>query len=445
MWWRAETLQFDVRYIQQQAIMPVTRSKTQLKRNHEAAVAENAIPIERLTPNSEHSDNTTHNAAFFQSLSGAIQSSSASVVMLSEDKLGFTVVASESGLPESRVISNFLQNLRKLSCDEEDELWAKGLNKMYSAWAEGRDLIEWMVVCNVAQLMRGRDNFVDYCGLDIGGFYSDWTHPISMIQRYIKQHFPQFERNWSQQINPLLNALGTSKARYNYQHVLTATEKNKLALLLDELVNMMSSKRDELEGDLDAEWTRQSAISMQLAENYYRNYEHMSTDDITKKYAGLNGREIAMANNILWRLKLDCSTVRSKNEQKKMIVINHVIHTKTATQYQDEIWGHFVPMGQMVKQMLDRPNERIVATIPPPKDDGLEATMKQVSEKSGIKNFFLHWETAPSDAFVYLHSVTTIRENDYFTRAFPLEWNGCIYLDHVKHATPDDGVKYRMN
>ena len=139
-----------------------------------------------------------------------------------------------------------------------------------------------------------------------------------------------------------------------------------------------------------------------------------------------------------------------------MIVINHAIHTKTATQYQDEIWGHFVPMGQMVKQMLDaksakegnkqtvfnigmiyygggtfwdkwqRPNERIVATVPPPNDDGLEATMKKVSEKSGIKNFFLHWETAPSDAFVYLQSVTTIRENDYFIRAFPLEWNGCI-------------------
>ena len=286
--------------------MPVTRSKTQLKINYAAAVAganddtnqllsasrqafidwavENAVPIERLTPNdySEHSDNTIHNAAFFQSLSGAIQSSSASVVMLSEgfhncremmtlhhavieylvDNLGFTVVASESGLPESRVISNFLQNLRKLSSDKEDEFWAKGLNKIYSAWAEGRDLIEWMIVCNVAQLMRGRDNFVDYCGLDIGGFYSDWTHPISMIQRYIKQHFPHFERNWSQQINPLLYALGTSKARYNYQHVLTATEKNKLALLLDELVNMMSSKRDELEGDLDFEWTRQSAISV---------------------------------------------------------------------------------------------------------------------------------------------------------------------------------------
>mmetsp|Transcript_20497 Transcript_20497/g.29340 ORF Transcript_20497/g.29340 Transcript_20497/m.29340 type:complete len:214 (-) Transcript_20497:473-1114(-) len=212
---------------------------------------------------------------------------------------------------------------------------------------------------------------------------------------------------------------------------------------------------------------------MQLAENYYRNYEHMSSDDITKKYAGLNGREIAMANNIIWRLNLNYSNNKSsRREPKKMIVINHIIHTKTATQYQDEIWGHFVPMGQMVKQLLDekgaqegntqavfnigmiygggtfwdkwqRPNERVVATIPPPQNDGLESTMKEISEETGLKNFFIHWELAPSDAYVYLHSVATIRENDYLIRAFPLEWNGCIYLDRVAHATPDNA--YRMN
>ena len=188
----------------------------------------------------------------------------------------------------------------------------------------------------------------------------------------------------------------------------------------------------------------------------------MTSDDITKKCAGLNGREIAMANNILWRLNLNCSNGRSGGEQTKMIVINHIIHTKTATQFQGETWGHFVPMGQMVKQMLDaksaeegrgqtifnigmvygggtfwdkwqRPNERVVAPIPSPKEDGLEATMKEVSERSGLKNFFIHWEIG----------MTTVRENDYFIRAFPMEWNGCIYLDQVKHATADN--EYRIN
>ncbi len=212
-------------------------------------------------------------------------------------------------------------------------------------------------------------------------------------------------------------------------------------------------------------------MQMQLAENYYRNYEHMSTNDISNKYCGLNGREIAMSNNMIWRLHLDCTNERrgsrrqQQQRQQKMIVINHVIHTKTATQYQGEIWGHFVPMGEMAKQMLinasagqaekqsifnvgmlygggtfwdkwQKPDERRVATVPSPKADGLEATMKVISLETGIKNFFVHWERAPAESMAYLNTVSTIRENDYFINAFPLEWNGCIYLDHVTHATP---------
>ena len=208
---------------------------------------------------------------------------------------------------------------------------------------------------------------------------------------------------------------------------------------------------------------------MQLAENCYRNYEHMSTNDISNKYTGLNGREIAMLNNLVWRLHLDCTNERRgsrrQQQQQKMIVINHIIHTKTATQYQDEIWGHFVPMGEMAKQILcnasagqaekqsifnvgmlygggtfwdmwQTPDERRVATVPSPKVDGLETTLKVISVETGMKNFFVNWERAPAESMAYLKTVSTIRENDYFINAFPLEWNGCIYLDHVTHATP---------
>jgi len=210
-------------------------------------------------------------------------------------------------------------------------------------------------------------------------------------------------------------------------------------------------------------------MQMQLAENYYRNYEHMSTNDISNKYCGLNGREIAMSNNMIWRLHLDCTNEsrgsrQQQRRQQKMIVINHVIHTKTATQYQGEIWGYFVPMGQMAKQLLinasadqaekqsifnvgmlygggtfwnewQKPDERRVATVPSRKADGLEATMKVISVETGMKNFFVHWERAPAESMAYLKTVSAIRENDYFINAFPLEWNGCIYLDHVTHAT----------
>lgn len=200
---------------------------------------------------------------------------------------------------------------------------------------------------------------------------------------------------------------------------------------------------------------------MQLADNYYRNYECMVLQDegvAISKYTGLDGREIAMANNLIWRLNL------GPNARQKMVVINHVIHTKSATQYQGETWGHFVPMGQIVKQQMlepkdgsgigtmfniamvygrgtfwnkwQRPQERFVDSCPPPREDGLEVVMERISRETGMPNFFLHWERAPPEAWLYLREVSTIRENDYYIRAYPLEWNGCIYLDEATHATP---------
>ena len=209
---------------------------------------------------------------------------------------------------------------------------------------------------------------------------------------------------------------------------------------------------------------------MQLAENYYRNYENMMLSDSgtgISKFSGLDGREIAMANNMMWRFNLEDDDGQEKghmtnSNKKKMVVINHIIHTKTATQYQDGVWGHFVPMGQLMKQMLEseqnergamfnigmlfgkgtfwnkwqRPQERFVDTSPEPKEDGLEVVMKEISKRAKTPNFFLHWELAPKEAWLFLGEATSIRENDYFIKAYPLEWNAAIYLDKVSHATP---------
>jgi len=250
---------------------------------------ENAVPITSLEPYSYSancSGDKRHNEVFFQALTGAIQACSASVVMLSEgyhnckemmtlhhaiiqhlvENLEFRIITSESGLPESRLVSSFIKTRTKYSPDDEDAVWKKGLNKMYSEWAEGRALIEWMAAYNRAKWIEDGDDdsptLIDYCGLDIGGFYTDWTSPMSKIQAYLKCNFAEFEHNWSKRINPLLMVLGTTKARYNYQHILTAAEKNNLALLLDELVRMMTSKRQDFKGDLEFEWARQSAISV---------------------------------------------------------------------------------------------------------------------------------------------------------------------------------------
>ena len=85
---------------------------------------------------------------------------------------------------------------------------------------------------------------------------------MSRIQKYLKGQFPEFEVEWSRKIKPILDVMGNVQARYNYQHLLTPGQKSTLAILLDELVMELNSHGDELEGDFEFEWAKQSAISV---------------------------------------------------------------------------------------------------------------------------------------------------------------------------------------
>ena len=241
----------------------------------------NAIPIECIHP-IQHEDKD-QSGPFLSYLSDAV--SSASVVMLSEGYHNckeilalhlriiqhlcvkcdddFLIVGTESGMPESRDIEDYITSLNKTySSKDKDVLWKKGLNKMYSAWVEGRELIEWMRAYNMQHQKHHQNELLHYCGLDIGGFYSDWEYPLSKIQRYLKDQSPNFEQEWSAKIQPILDMMGNTQARYNYQHLLSPSQKATLAVLLDELVLKLSSHSDEFEGDSEYEWTKQSAISV---------------------------------------------------------------------------------------------------------------------------------------------------------------------------------------
>ena len=84
---------------------------------------------------------------------------------------GFNTVMTESGLPESRMICDYIHNKKT-----PENVFEIGLNKMYGAWKEGRDLIEFMKNYN-----RDHDNILHYYGTDIGGFYQNWKRPLEAI------------------------------------------------------------------------------------------------------------------------------------------------------------------------------------------------------------------------------------------------------------------------
>ena len=137
----------------------------------------------------------------------------------------------------------------------------------------------------------------------------------------------------------------------------------------------------------------------------------------------------------------------------RVIWINHVIHTKTETQYHDDTWRFLTPAGQMISESVGRdrvfivglaygkgrywrnwqkgPDSRSVGVVPEPKGDGIEPVLGAVRKS----NYFLRWDQMPMGT-LFSTSTFWMRENDYFIKIRPMEWNACIYLNETDPATP---------
>ena len=85
-----------------------------------------------------------------------------------------------------------------------------------------------------------------------------------------------------------------------------------------------------------------------------------------------------------------------------------------------------------------KPAKRSIDVVPEPKKEGgIEPILSAVNKS----NYFIHWEKLlVKDGFpvpnAFLSSTFFMRENDYFIKIKPIEWDACIYLNEVDPATP---------
>ena len=347
---------------------------------------------------------------------------------------GFNTVVTESGLPESRLAYDYVKNQ-----PDAIDPWENGINKMYSQWKEGRALIEWMKEYN-----ESHANELSYYGIDIGGFYNDWKTPLNNVLDYLEGVDASYAATQRKRLGPWLEML-SENARVKYINELSQEDRNELALILDQMSLYFKENKDKFmsnSNELEYQWAKQSTMAMRMAENYYRNY--MGQRNGTHEYVGLNGREIAMAVNVKWVLE--------HKKDAKIILIDHVVHTKTETQHQDGLYGFFTPAGEILKQELkdslfvmgmsygggkfwnDWHNieTRFIDTIPESSPNGIEKTMAKVDSKP----YYIHWQDSSNYAKSWMNSIHRLRENDYSIHLKPAEWDGCIYLPTVMPGSP---------
>ena len=93
--------------------------------------------------------------------------------------------------------------------------------------------------------------------------------------------------------------------------------------------------------------------------------------------------------------------------------------------------------GGMYWKDWQHPAKRSIAPVPPSDEEkGIEHILSAV----GVLQYFLHWEIffhlPLSTGMDFSMSTFSMRENDYYIKIQPMEWNACIFLDRVDPATP---------
>lgn len=349
---------------------------------------------------------------------------------------GFNLVATESGLPESKHINDYIHGQ-----DSIPKMWESSLSRLYRPWKIGRATINWLAAYNQAN-----GNTIDYIGADIGGFYQDWEFPFQQIFTYLDQVDTATSTPLKENMAVYFKAM-KPYAAYYYVRRLSRQQKDELAALLDELIQTFTQNEAAYISKSDKKtytWVLQCVKAMRFAEHYYRNYQNVTdtTKNLVPVYLGGSGRELAMAENIKW--------MYNRKKDAKIIVINHVIHNKTATQDQGEFYRNFTPMGQLLKQEFKEdlfvigmaygkghywktwqvPSMRKVDTIPPSDTAGMERVLHAVAPQ----DFYLHLANPPLLTYKWLYQDIPLRENDYTILLKPAEWDACFYLEEVGPA-----------
>lgn len=377
-----------------------------------------------------------HNVKEFISTNAAI------VEYLIKNK-GFNTVVVESGFPESRVVHDYI-----LGKQTEKKDWVGNLNKMYGWWTEFTDMIEWMRIYsqNVSS-----DKKIKFYGIDITGSYTDLRPTFKQITDCLEGVDPVYTHKIESELNPILEIVHSKeprKAPRNYHDSLTNEQKYLLEEKTVQLINFISTNKDNIlkqYSNEEYEWLRQSSISLFQTVTYYKNSTNTKNKEYNE-YVGLNGRELAMAQNFQWVYKSDTTA--------KILIICHNIHTKTKVSYLDDTFEFFVPFGAFVRKAFGnhyysigcaynngvywdnwKKNEptKLIKNTPLAKKGEIDYTLKKINKP----NFFIDFRSMNPrrPAFSWLQSKIMLREHYDESLITPDEFDGYIYYDTISIPT----------
>jgi erythromycin esterase-like protein/fermentation-respiration switch protein FrsA (DUF1100 family) len=231
------------------------------------------------------------------------------------EKLGFTAIAMESGLSESRRVNDFVLSGR----GDPREIARRNLTWGFGDYAENVELLRWLREHNAAAAGRK----VQFYGIDVsGGSDGDFTTArvsLDEARDYLERFAPGLSRRERADLDPFLD-------RFTHQKYLALTPAAKAELrdAIGRLIALFGRERARLISASSSDalaWAERSAIVAGQTEELFRLWpQDMPAEGVSADFErAAAARDAAMADNVRWVL-------RREGDAGRMLVYAHNAH-----------------------------------------------------------------------------------------------------------------------
>jgi erythromycin esterase len=354
------------------------------------------------------------------------------------EEMGFTAVAVESGLAESKLINDFV-----LGGEAPPDLWELGLAKYYSHWQEMRDLVTWIRTYNKDPSHKRKLHFY---GIDVPGYYRTWVPAFEIVATYLDNVDPTYAKEAREKITPLLEAFAAKDQILSYEVYGRSPieQRQEYNRCLDDLINRFKLYRltylEKSSADEFA-WAFQATKNLKQAEVFYK--------DIVARYHSpklrkepVNVRDLAMAENLRW-------VINQEGAEGRIAVINHNIHIQTLPTTRKRATAH--PTAAMYLQSLINGTGYVAigtaynkgkrwdsyvgpgtSEIEPSKENSVDGLLARV----GLPTFILSFKNAKAGSPIsqFLEQDIETRVDVRYSITKLKSWDALIFIDEISPA-----------
>jgi erythromycin esterase len=260
------------------------------------------------------------------------------------EHLGFTAIALESGLSESRRVNDFVLG----GAGDPREIARDALTWGFGDYAENVELLRWLRQHNADSPVRK----VRFYGIDVsGGSDADFTTARVSLDNalgFLERFAPDLSRRERADLDGFLNRFTRQK-----HLALAPAEKVRLSDAIGRLVALFGRERARLIAASSSDefaWAERSAIAAGQTDELFRLWPaDMPAEGVSAEFEqAAAARDAAMADNVQWAL-------RREGDAGRMLVYAHNAHVMNG-ELRGGIWSVYrqppAAMGRHLRAAL---------------------------------------------------------------------------------------------